>query len=154
MTLSFFEDIDFDDEPETESHPRGRGRRGRRGGGGEEGPPRGPRSAASGRRRLLIAAAAIIVVLVVGWFWIRACQADAQRRAYENYVTDVNSVVKQSDDIGVQLDNAILDPTATKSKLVSTVSSLAKSHSEVAASAAKLRDTGRLAGCSRGSTRS
>ena len=146
MTLSFFEDIDFDDEPETESHPRGRGRRGRRGGGGEEGPPRGPRSAASGRRRLIIAAAAIIVVIVVGWYWIRACQADAQRRAYENYVTDVNSVVKQSDDIGAKLDNAILDPTATKSKLVATVSSLAKSQAEVAASAAKLHDTGRLRG--------
>ena len=61
-------------------------------------------------------------------------------------MTDVNSVVKQSDDIGVQLDNAILDPTATKSKLVATVSSLAKSQSEVAASAAKLHDTGRLRG--------
>jgi predicted negative regulator of RcsB-dependent stress response len=146
MTLSFFEDIDFDDEPETESHPRGRGRRGRRGGGGEEGPPRAPRGTASGRRRLLVAAAAIIVVIVVGWYWIRACQADAQRRAYENYVTDVNSVVKQSDDIGAKLDNAILDPTATKSKLVATVSSLAKSQAEVAASAAKLHDTGRLRG--------
>ena len=41
-----------------------------------------------------------VVVVIVGWYWIRACQADAQRRAYENYVTDVNSVVKQSDDIG------------------------------------------------------
>jgi hypothetical protein len=146
MTLSFFEDIDFDDEPETESHPRGRGRRGRRGGGGDDAPPRGPRSAPSGRRRLLIAAAAIIVVLVVGWYWVRACQADAQRRAYENYVTDVDSVVKQSDDIGQKLDDAILDPTATKSKLIATVSNLAKSQSEVASSAAKLHDTGRLRG--------
>jgi hypothetical protein len=146
MTLSFFEDIDFDDEPETESHARGRGRRGRRGGGGDDGAPRGPRDVSSGRRRLLVAAAAIIVVLVVGWYWVRACQADAQRRAYENYVTDVDSVVKQSDDIGQKLDNAILDPTTTKAKLIATVSSLAKSQSEVAASAAKLHDTGRLRG--------
>jgi hypothetical protein len=145
MTLSFFEDVDFDDGPVTEEHPK-RGRRGRRGGGdGEERPPRGPRSG-SGPRRLIVAIVAILVVVIVGWYWIRACQADAQRRAYENYVTDVNSVVKQSDDIGARLDNALLDPTATKAKLISTVSNLATQQSEVSTSTAKLHDTGRLRG--------
>ena len=146
MTLSFFEDVDFDDGPVTEEHPK-RGRRGRRGGGGdgEERPPRGPRSGA-GPRRLIIAIVAIVVVVIVGWYWIRACQADAQHRAYENYVTDVNSVVTQSDDIGKRLDNALLDPTATKSKLISTVSNLAQQQSEVSTSTAKLHDTGRLRG--------
>jgi hypothetical protein len=88
----------------------------------------------------------VLVVVIVGWYWIRACQADAQRRAYENYVTDVNSVVKQSDDIGARLDNALLDPTATKKKLIATVSNLATQQSEVSTSAAKLHDTGRLRG--------
>jgi hypothetical protein len=146
MTLSFFEDVDFDDGPVTEEHPR-RGRRGRRGGGGEERPPRAPRPGGSaGPRRLAVAIVAAIVVLIVGWYWVKACQADAQKRAYENYVTDVNSVVKQSDDIGTRLDNALLDPTATKAKLVSTVSNLARQQSEVATSTAKLHDTGRLRG--------
>ena len=150
MTLSFFEDVDFDDEPETEAHPQ-RGRRRRRtaaAADGEEGPPRGP-----ARRGVRAAAAARRDRRGdhrrdrVGWYWIRACQADAQRRAYENYVTDVNSVVKQSDDIGEQLDNALLDPTATKSKLISTVSNLAKSSSRRSpTSTAKLHDTGRLRG--------
>jgi hypothetical protein len=146
MTLSFFEDVDFDDGPVTEEHPR-RGRRGRRGGGGEERPPRAPRPGGSaGPRRLAVAIVAVIVVLIVGWYWVKACQADAQKRAYENYVTDVNSVVKQSDDIGTRLDNALLDPTATKAKLVATVSNLASQQSEVATSTAKLHDTGRLRG--------
>jgi hypothetical protein len=94
----------------------------------------------------VVAIAAVLVVVIVGWYWIRACQADAQRRAYENYVTDVNSIVKQSDDIGAKLDNAILDPTATKTKLVSEVQSYAASQSAVSESAAKLHDTGRLRG--------
>ncbi|MDX6386711.1 MAG: hypothetical protein QOD85_513, partial [Gaiellaceae bacterium] len=146
MTLSFFEDVEFDDGPVTEEHPRRR--RGRRGGtGGEERPPRTPRQgSASGPRRLVVAIVAVLVVVIVGWYWIRACQADAQRRAYENYVTDVNSVVKQSDDIGARLDNALLDPTATKKKLIATVSNLARQQSEVSTSAAKLHDTGRLRG--------
>jgi hypothetical protein len=146
MTLSFFEDVEFDDGPVTEEHPRRR--RGRRGGtGGEERPPRPPRQgSASGPRRLVVAIVAVLVVVIVGWYWIRACQADAQRRAYENYVTDVNSVVKQSDDIGARLDNALLDPTATKKKLIATVSTLARQQSEVSTSAAKLHDTGRLRG--------
>jgi hypothetical protein len=147
MTLSFFEDVDFDDGPVTEEHPR-RGRRGRRGRGeGEERPPRGPRTAGQpGPRRLVIAIVAILVVVIVGWYWIRACQADAQKRAYENYVTDVNSVVKQSDAIGARLDNALLDPTATKSKLIATVSGLARQQAEVTTSTARLHDTGRLRG--------
>lgn len=148
MTLSFFEDVDFDDGPVTEEHPR-RGRRGRRGGGGdgEERPPRAPRPGApSGPRRLIIAIVAVLVVVIVGWYWIRACQADAQKRAYENYVTDVNSVVKQSDAIGASLDNALLDPTATKAKLIAKVSALARQQSEVTTSTAKLHDTGRLRG--------
>jgi hypothetical protein len=146
MTLSFFEDVEFDDGPVTEEHPRKR--RGRRGGsGGEERPPRTPRQgSASGPRRLVVAIVAVLVVVIVGWYWIRACQADAQRRAYQNYVTDVNSVVKQSDDIGTRLDNALLDPTATKTKLIATVSNLARQQSEVSTSAAKLHDTGRLRG--------
>jgi hypothetical protein len=148
MTLSFFEDVDFDDGPVTEEHPRRR-RRGRRGGGGdgEERPPRAPRPGSpSGPRRLVVAIVAVLVVVVVGWYWIRSCQADAQRRAYENYVTDVDSVVKQSDSIGTRLDNALLDPTATKAKLVATVSTLAKQQSEVSTSTAQLHDTGRLRG--------
>jgi hypothetical protein len=146
MTLSFFEDVDFDDGPATEEHPRRR--RGRRSGnGGEERPPRAPRpGSGSGPRRLVVAIVAVLVVVIVGWYWIRACQADAQRRAYENYVTDVDSVVKQSDDIGARLDNALLDPTATKKKLIATVSNLATQQSEVSTSAAKLHDTGRLRG--------
>jgi hypothetical protein len=147
MTLSFFEDVDFDDGPVTEEHPR-KGRRGRRGGsGGEERPPRAPRpGSGAGPRRLVVAIVAVLVVVIVGWYWIRACQADAQRRAYENYVTDVNSVVKQSDAIGARLDNALLDPTATKKKLIAAVSTLATQQSEVSTSAAKLHDTGRLRG--------
>jgi hypothetical protein len=148
MTLSFFEDVEFDDGPATEVHPPSRGRRGRRGGGGggDERPPGGSRPDSSGKRRLLVAAVAIVIVLIVGWYWIRSCQADAQRRAYENYVTDVNAVVKQSDDIGDKLDNALLDPTATKKTLVATVAKLAQNQAEVAASAAKLHDTGKLRG--------
>lgn len=145
MTLSFFEDVEFDDGPVTEEHPRRR--RGRRGGNdGEERPPRTPRQGSAGPRRLVVAIVAVLVVVIVGWYWIRACQADAQRRAYENYVTDVNSVVKQSDDIGARLDNALLDPTATRKKLIATVSNLARQQAEVSTSAAKLHDTGRLRG--------
>jgi hypothetical protein len=146
MTLSFFEDVDFDDGPPTEAHPRGRGRRGR-GGGDDDRPPGAPRRGMpAGRRHLLVALAAVIVVVVVGWYWISACQADAQRRAYENYVTDVNQLVKQSDDIGSKLDNAILDPTSTRKKLVGEVQDYARAQSAITTSTAQLHDTGRLRG--------
>jgi hypothetical protein len=146
MTLSFFEDVDFDDGPPTEAHPR-RGRRGRGGGGDDDRPPGAPRRAMpAGRRHLLVALAALVVVVIVGWYWISACQADAQRRAYENYVTDVNQLVKQSDDIGAKLDNAILDPTSTRKKLVGEVQDYAKAQSAITTSTAQLHDTGRLRG--------
>jgi hypothetical protein len=147
MTLSFFEDVDFDDGPPTEVHEPGRRRRGRGGGGDGERPPGAPRGGMpAGRRHLLIAIAALIVIVVVGWYWISACQADAQRRAYENYVTDVNSLVKQSDDIGSKLDNAILDPTATKKKLVAELQQYATAQNAITTSAAQLHDTGKLRG--------
>ncbi len=58
----------------------------------------------------------------------------------------MNALVKQSDDIGAKLDNAILDPTATKAKLVGEVQSYARAQSAITMSAAKLHDTGRLRG--------
>ena len=114
-----------------------------------------PRPGASaGPRRLIVAIVAVIVVVLVGWFWIRACQADAQRRAYENYVTDVNSVVKQSDDIGARLDNALLDPTATKSKLVEHgLEPREAAGRGIDERRASCTTPGACAGCSRGSRR-
>jgi hypothetical protein len=139
-TLSFFDDLEFDDGPATEpqerSGKRGRGPRlPRRGPGEPRKPGQGPQL-----QRLLPAIAIVIVVIIVGVFLFRGCQEDAQKRAYRNYVDDVNGVVSQSNKIGDELSNAFL--LNDEQKLISTVAALEKRQDDVTASTAEISGTG------------
>ena len=85
------------------------------------------------------AALAIIAVILVGTFWFRSCQADAQRNAYEDYAADAGAVARQSNQIGAQLDDAFTgnDPQV----LIDAVRQLARRHSTVESSTAQLSGT-------------
>ena len=69
MTLSFFEEFDFDDAAETEPQRPAKGRRGRGEGGGS-----GPRRPGGDVKwqRLLPVAGAVVLVLVIGWLLLGA----------------------------------------------------------------------------------
>jgi hypothetical protein len=147
MTLSFFEELDFDDGAATEPQEerparRGRGpRRARRSGG--EG-PQGPQGIQW--QRLLPVVIAFVVVLVVAVWWIRACEADAQRSAYHHYVDNVNSVVTQSNSIAKSVDQTISASDQKPAEVVANLQKLEARQRDVQNETLNLHDTGRLRG--------
>jgi hypothetical protein len=140
MTLSFFEELDFDDGHETQPQEQPRRRPGFRGS-GRSGGPRKPEV-----QRLAVLGVLILAVLFVGWYVITSCQDDAQKRAYHTYVQDVNSIAGQSKTVGQDLDNALNSADTTPDSLVSLVGQLASKHSGIEQNAAALHDTGKLKG--------
>jgi len=145
MTLSFFEELDFDDDAATEPQEarpsrRGRGpRRARRSGG-----PEGPQGIQW--QRLLPVIIAFVVVLVVAVWWIRACEADAQKSAYHHYVDNVNSVVSQSNSIAKSVDQTISASDQKPEQVIANLQKLEQRQRDVQAETLNLHDTGRLRG--------
>jgi hypothetical protein len=139
MTLSFFEEFDFDDAAETEPQ---RPAKGRRGGGGEGG--NGPRRPGADVKwqRLLPVAGAIVLVLVIGWLLLGACGSSSG--PYKDYVNKVNVVVDESNSIAKQLDNALNDPDQSQSGLISAVSSLEAKQRDAQRSAEQIKPPGKL----------
>jgi hypothetical protein len=162
MTLSFFEELDFDDGPATEpqekpSRTRRRfSRRGGRGGGdgGGEPPddgddrPRSTRPRPQGVQwtRIVLVFGALILLIVFAILWIRSCQDAAQKRAYRDYVAKVNSVVAQSNRVARSLDAALLNTDLTSAELVRQVGTLATQQAAAQSEAEGFNDTGRLHG--------
>jgi hypothetical protein len=138
MTLSFFEEFDFDDAAETEPQRQPKGRRSRGEGGG------GPRRPGGDVKwqRLLPVAGAIILVLVIGWLLLGACGSSSG--PYKDYVGKVNVVVQQSNALGQQLDDALNNADQTQSGLINTVSSLETKQRDVQRSAEQLKPPGKL----------
>jgi CARDB protein len=111
-------DIEFDffEEPETQEvsgrsdrtlrRPLGRGGRGPR-------PPRGPVRPRAGFTPLLrllglIAFAILIVVLLL--LWAQSCQESKKRDTYDNYMSDMTSVARDSERIGRELSDTLTTP--------------------------------------------
>src|SRR4051812_26696934 len=111
MTLSFFEEFDFDDAAETEPQRPAKGRRGGGSGGG------GTRRPAANLQwqRILPVVGAVVLVLVIGWLVLGACGSSTG--PFKDYVAKVNVVVDQSNAIGKQLDDALSDPDQTQNGL-------------------------------------
>ena len=91
--LSFFEELEVDEQPTEEAQPRRRPRMPRRpgsgGGGGRSGGGRTP-----GLQRLLILAGVVLLVAVVAIWQIRSCQRDQEVKSYKDFVSDSNTIAK------------------------------------------------------------
>jgi hypothetical protein len=116
-------DIEFDffeDEPTTAEAPADRAaRRGGR-------PPIRPPSGLTPLLRLigLIGFAILAVVLLV--FAVQSCRGSQKRETYEDYMSEVNEVATQSQQIGRQLNSLLTDPGAKLTDIRQQLSGLAQ----------------------------
>jgi hypothetical protein len=121
-------DIDFDffeDEPPTQESSRTERLIPRRGPRGPQQPPRAPTNLTPLLRLVgLIAFAILIVVLLV--FWIQSCQASSKEKTYKNYMSKVSEVADSSQQIGKQLNQALLAQGQKEAQLEQKISGLAR----------------------------
>jgi len=120
-------DIDFDffeEEPPTEESSRTRIIRRPGGPRGPERPPRAPQNVTPLLRLVgLIAFAILIIVLLV--FWIQSCQESSKTKTYKSYMSKVSDVASSSQQVGRQLNQALLTP-AKRAELQQKVVGLAR----------------------------
>ncbi len=133
----------FEDEPR-EPPPSEEGTRVRRPGGP---PPRRPTRGPTGVTPLfrlagLIAFAILIIVLFV--FWVQSCQSSGKRNAYENYMTKVADIAKDSEQIGRELTDALTTPGIKPADLDAKLAGLAQQQQQDVAKALALSPPGPL----------
>src|SRR5262245_17353553 len=105
--LSFFEELEVDEQPTEEAQPRRRPRMPRRPGGGSGGGRSGG-GRTPGLQRLLVLAGVVLLVAVIAIWQIRSCQRDQEVKSYKDYVTDSNTVAKSSTQIGTEFSAAMI----------------------------------------------
>src|SRR6266487_2252706 len=123
-------DIDFDffeEEPATQESSRTEGLIRRPGGGprGPRRPPRGPTNLTPLLRLVgLIAFAILIIVLLV--FWVQSCREAGKTKTYKSYMSKVSQVASSSQQIGRQLNQALLGTGVKQAALRRQISNLAR----------------------------
>jgi hypothetical protein len=129
-------EFDFFEEPATTeaARPERAPRRGRR--------PPGPPSGLTPLLRLigLIALAILLVTLLV--FWISSCQGEAKADTYRNYMSDVDRIANQSEQIGTRLNRALIQPDISRAELTQTVDGLAQQQQQLVDSAESINEPG------------
>ncbi len=143
--LSFFEELEVDEQPTEEAQPRRRPRMPRRpgggGGGGRSGGGRTP-----GLQRLLILAGVVLLVAVVAIWQIRSCQRDQEVESYKNFVGDSNTVAKSSTDIGKEFSGAMIKQGQTPDALLQTIEGEITKQQTAVRNAAALDGPGAMGG--------
>ena len=136
-------DIEFDffEEPAPQE-PSGREQGVRRG-------PRRPVRPPTGLAPLLrlvglIAFAILLVVLLV--FWIQSCRGENKRNAYEDYMQEVRTVARRSQNIGQQLNAAVTTPGIRQAALRRRLNGLAQQQLQIVRAADEIEPPGRLRG--------
>jgi len=137
--LSFFEELEVDDQPTEEAQPRRRPRMPRRPGGGGSPGGRGP-----GLQRLLILAGAVLLVAVIAIWQIRSCQRDQEVSAHKDFVAEANTIAKSSADIGKEFSTAMIQSGQTPDRLLSTIESEIQKQTAVVTNAQRLDGPGGL----------
>ena len=121
-------DIDFDffeDEPPTQETSRTERFIPSRGPRGPQRPPRTPANVTPLLRLVgLVAFAILIVVLLV--FWIQSCQASSKDKTYKDYMAKVSEVSGSSQQIGRQLNQALLAQGLKEAQVEQRVAGLAR----------------------------
>ena len=143
--LSFFEELEVDEQPTEEAQPRRRPRMPRRpGGGGGGGRPGGGRT--PGLQRLLILAGVVLLVAVVAIWQIRSCQRDQEVESYKNFVGDSNTVAKSSTDVGKEFSGAMIKQGQTPDALLQTIEGEITKQETAVRNAAALDGPGAMGG--------
>ncbi len=115
--LSFFEELDVDDQATEEAPPRRRPRMpGRPGGGGG-----GPGGRTPGLQRLALLAGAVLLIAAIAIWQIRSCQRDAEVEAHRDFVAEANAIAKTSADIGTEFSAAFIQQGQQPERLLSTI---------------------------------
>src|SRR4029077_13572053 len=131
IALSFFEEFDLDDGPQTEEHPPVSGR-GRRGGSGPD------------MRRILVVVGVVVLVLVLGFVILNSCSGSSKADAYRSYVQDVNSVARQSNTDAKALDAALYNQELTPDRVITRVASFIPKARASETTASALKPTGKI----------
>ena len=85
-----------------------------------------------------------MLVFAVAW-WARSCQHSRKVGAYRTYFDGVATAIKDSDDLGRQLNRFIANPTKLqRPQLIAKLDSWAASQQEIAVRAARLEAPGTL----------
>jgi hypothetical protein len=150
---SFFEELDFGEEPPPPPQKRGPRIPGRGGGGGggdeyddpeDDGPRRGGIGGGIEVRRLALVAVAIIVVLVAGYWYVQRCQRSEEVSAYKSYVRDANAVSAQANRVAQKLQATWLKQGQTPAQLQTDLNEIAKNQQAVVNAAAGLSSPGSM----------
>ncbi len=142
---SFFEELDFGEEPPPPQRrgPRIPGRGGGGGGGGDEPddfdddrPGGGGGRGIGGTgglevRRLALVAVAIVVVLVGGYWYVQRCQRSEEVSSYKSYVRDTNAVTAQANRVAQKLQTTVLKQGQTPQGLQADLNEIAKNQQAV-----------------------
>jgi hypothetical protein len=141
-------EFDFFDEPDEETVTQSRApvrtpprpKRGPRRPRGSGGPPTGLTPIL--RLVGLIAVAILVVVLLV--FWIQGCQNDAKATKYKNYMQDVSSIARASNQTGATLNNTLVTPGIKQQELETKLDGLAQQEQQNVQRAQALEPPGHL----------
>ncbi len=150
--LSFFEELDLDDEPtQTRTQERRGGARtlrsrfGGRGGDGDGpngGARRGGRPSGPQLQRLAALAVAVVVVLGIGVWQIRSCQRNQEVDSYRNFVRDANAVTQASNTVGQQFQRALVKQGQTPQGLTAALDQQIRAQGRAVANAEQLSGPG------------
>ena len=145
-------EFDFFEEPETRE-AAGRDRSLRRPLGRPLGGPRGPRVPRGPVRpragfipllRLLGLIAFAILVVVLLLVWADGCQDDQRRDAYDDYMTEISAVGRDSDRVGRELSDVLTTPGIKPAELQKQLTGLVQQQEIGATRAARLDPPGPL----------
>jgi hypothetical protein len=150
---SFFEELDFGEDPPPPPQKRGPRIPGRGGGGGgddyDEDVDEGPRRSGLGGggvevRRLALVAVAIVLVLVGGYWYVQRCQRNEEVSAYKSYVRDANAVSAQANKVAQKLQTTWLKQGQTPAQLQTDLNEIAKNQQAVVNAAEGLSSPGSM----------
>jgi hypothetical protein len=151
---SFFEELDFGEEPPPPPQRRGPripGRGGSSGGGGDDyddpdddGPRGGGGVGGVEVRRLAIVALAIVLVLVGGYWYVQRCQRSEEVSSYKSYVRNANAVTAQANKVAQKLEASVLKQGQSPQQLQADLNEIAKNQQAVVNAAADLKAPGSM----------
>ena len=149
---SFFEELDFGEEPPPPPQKRGPRIPGRGGGSGgddfddpdEDRPRGGGLGGGVEVRRLAIVALAIVLVLVGGYWYVQRCQRNEEVSSYKSYVRNANAVSAQANRVAQKLEASVLKQGQTPAQLQADLNEIAKNQQAVVNAASDLSAPGSM----------
>jgi hypothetical protein len=149
---SFFEELDFGEEPPPPPQKRGPRIPGRGGGSGgddfddpdDDRPRGGGLGGGVEVRRLAIVALAIVLVLVGGYWYVQRCQRNEEVSSYKSYVRNANAVSAQANRVAQKLEASVLKQGQTPAQLQADLNEIAKNQQAVVNAASDLSAPGSM----------